>query len=102
LTSTINYQCYNWKDFIAEKIRPCPGIRDWHRVRIPQEGDHILTSTGFEGPLTPSKILIYEFSPELKPPYIISEGLSDSPLNEFSFFEDFMSEGDKKSISGSY
>jgi len=43
ITSNINYEYYNWKEFLSQYFASCTGIRDWHLVKIPQEATSIFT-----------------------------------------------------------
>jgi len=57
LTSTVNFLWRDWKQFIKERFMSCPGIRDWHCIKIDQEGDEIQVSNFIDKPLRNIKIM---------------------------------------------
>ena len=86
ITLQTNFEWCNWKDFIKIRFLPCPGITNWHVVKIPKEGDHILVADHICDPFREVRILNEAMSENDIPEKIIPKGLSEDRQKELNFF----------------
>lgn len=80
----------DWKGFISTKFLPCPGIANWHVVKIPQLGNHIYVADHVGDNLRQVIIMNENVSLTSIPSKIIPVGLSEARKKELEFFKEFV------------
>jgi hypothetical protein len=102
INSTVNFRWYNWKKFISTYFLPCPGISNWHVIKIIEEGDFIYVGEKIDGEVREMKVMNSTVPIGAFPEEIFPEGLNESRQRELEFFKKFVVDHHVEFISKNY
>ena len=105
ITLDYNFKWRDWKKFLSHKFLSCQGIKEWHAIKIRDDGScNILVAPYVGLPYSEHKILKGELLIEVDdiPKIIEPDKLTENRLGELKYFEKFVDPIHKSFISSPY